>query len=384
MIPLAIPNLCGREGEYLQECIKSEMVSSVGPFVGQLEEALAKACGAAGAVATASGTTALQSAMATLGIGRDDLVISPSFTFIASSNAISHTGASPWLFDVDDRSWTIDPALVAERLEKDCRRDADGTVRHIATGRRVAALLPVFTLGAPADMDALAAVAEAYGLPLIVDAAAALGALYKGKPLGATGAVFACLSFNGNKTITTGGGGAIIGNDLALLKRAKHLTTTARVGLHYDHDEIGYNFRMTNVQAAIGCAQMENLEFFLRRKREIEAIYRAALVDNDRLRPFPELPGCRSTFWFSGVQITDFDEQKMLGLIALLRNAGIDARLFWKPVHLQKPYKNAQQTGMSVSERIWPQVLVLPCSTQLDEKTQSFVIDAVKTALRAI
>ena len=227
MIPLAVPNLGGNEARYLQECVETNFVSSVGPFVDRFEAMVAEASGASHAVATSSGTTGLHAALTALGVGRDDLVVLPSFTFIASANAISHCGATPWLLDVCGDSWTLDVAQLARVLETQAER-RDGDLVHRESGRRVAALMPVYTLGLPAEMEPLVRVAMRHGLPVVADAAAALGARYRGRAVGALGADLSVFSFNGNKTVTAGGGGVVVGEDEALCARVRHLTTTAR------------------------------------------------------------------------------------------------------------------------------------------------------------
>ena len=239
MIPLAVPNLTGREAEYLQQCIETTFVSSVGPFVNLFEEKVAEAAGASLAVATSAGTTGLHVALEAVGVGRDDLVVLPSFTFIASANAIAYCGASPWLFDVTEESWTLDPELLAKQLSAETHREK-GCLIHNATGRRVAAVMPVYTLGMPADMDSIVQIAKDYNLPVIADGAAALGATYKGHPSGKLGADLTVYSFNGNKTITAGGGGAVAGEDTELLKLVRHLSNTAKVGEAYHHDRVGF------------------------------------------------------------------------------------------------------------------------------------------------
>lgn len=381
MIPLAVPNLAGREAEYLQECITSTFVSTVGPFVTRFEELVAQASGSKFAVATSAGTTALHAALLSVGVRRDDLVVAPAFTFIASVAAIAHCGAVPWLFDVSPDSWTIDVDLVATTLRKETTREADGTLRHMISGRRVAAILPVFTLGVVADMDAIRDVAQAHNLPIVADAAAALGAEYKGRPTGELGADFTMFSFNGNKTVTAGGGGAIVTNDQAAAKLFRHLTTTARVGADYDHDMVGFNYRMTNLQAAVGCAQMENLQKFVDRKRQIAKTYSDAFRDISRLKPFPD-PHCgRSGRWFSGVVVMGMSTEDLAGLRARLRSKGIDARPFWKPAHLQSPYADVPRTDLQVTGRIWTNILTLPCSTNLTQADQTYVIENVRHEL---
>lgn len=377
MIPLCVPNLAGREAEYLQECVTSTFVSSVGPFVTRFEKMVAEASGAVEAVATSAGTTALHAGLVALGVQHGDLVICPSLTFIASANAISHTGATPWLFDVDPATWTLDPVLVASTLASETERRGSDLV-HKSTGRRVSAMLPVFTLGIPCDMDPLLAVAREYGLPVAVDAAAALGATYNGKACGALGADLSMISFNGNKTVTCGGGGAIVGSDPAILKKVRHLTTTARVGADYDHDMVGYNYRMTNVQAALGCAQMENLDMFVAAKRRIAATYAEAFAPFADFEQFPDPEWAESACWFSGFVIRgDAGAERSAALRAHLRKRDVDARPFWRPMHQQAPYIAAPRTDMTVCEGLWERIVTLPCSTHLTAEDQTHICNAV-------
>jgi dTDP-4-amino-4,6-dideoxygalactose transaminase len=338
---------------------------------------IAQAAGTPGAVATSAGTTALHAALLTVGVRPGDLVICPALTFIASANAIAHCGATPWLFDVDSTSWTIDPVLLADELA--ANTELRGAERfHIPTGRRVSAIVPVFTLGTPADMDAIVPVAHEAGLAIVVDAAAALGATYKGRPSGDLGADLTMYSFNGNKTVTAGGGGAIVSSDIEKLKAFRHLTTTARVGAEYDHDVVGYNYRMTNLQAAVGVAQMEQLETFLAAKRRIARRYNRAFGDIPGFKAFPEPNWADGAAWFSGFFFDTTDGDRASGdLRASLREAGIDARPFWKPMHMQAPYRDAPRTALPLSEYLWNRIITLPCSSHLTEQDQETVISAV-------
>ncbi|MBF0629084.1 MAG: DegT/DnrJ/EryC1/StrS family aminotransferase [Magnetococcales bacterium] len=385
-IPLAVPDLTGNEARYLQECITSTFVSSVGPFVDRFEAMVALASGARGAVAVSSGTCGLHAALVAVGVESGDLVIVPSLTFIASANAVAHCGALPWLLDVDPATWNLDPEWLRHTLERETVVGADGQVRHRASGRRVAAVMPVFTLGLPADMGAIVAVVRARGrIAVVVDGAAALGASHLGQPVAALGAELTVFSFNGNKTVTCGGGGAVVGQDPALVARVRHLTTTARLGAGYDHDQVGFNYRMTNLQAAVGCAQMERLAEFLAAKRRIRATYDQAFADlADRVAPFPDPGESVGTCWFSGfVHQGAADPVEVERLRNRLQAEGIDARPFWKPIHLQKPYRNAPQTLQPVSERLWWRVVTLPCATGLPPEDQQRVIFAARQALQA-
>lgn len=383
MIPLCVPNISGNEGKYLAECVSSTFVSTIGPFVTRFEKMVADAAGTHHAVATSSGTTALHAALIAVGVQRDDLVICPSLTFIASANAISHAGATPWLFDIDPASWTLDPRLLARELGERTE-PRDGMLFHIKTGRRVSAVVPVFTLGIPADMDAIVAIAHEYGLKVVVDGAAALGALYKGKPTGVLGADLTMYSFNGNKTTTAGGGGAVAGDDEAMLAHFRHLTTTGRVGADYDHDVVAFNYRMTNLQAAVGCAQMERLDEFVAAKRHIAARYDDAFRRLNGIGRFPDPEWATSPAWFSGFAFHGNGVgEKSRELRARLREANIDARPFWKPMHDQKPYAFAPRTAMPVTDALWPGVITLPCSTHLTEAEQDKVIETVLAWFRA-
>jgi perosamine synthetase len=380
VIPLAVPNLAGNEAAYLQECITSTFVSTVGPFVGRLEELVAAAAGSTGAVAVSTGTAGLHLALRVVGVGPGDLVVMPALTFIASANAVAYCGASPWLFDVAPDALTIDPEQVAEAFDRDVTGGPDGPV-HGPTGRRIAAFLPVHTLGHPADVDPLVAVADRHGIPVVADAAAALGARYRGRPVGRTGAAISVFSFNGNKTVTAGGGGALVADDEALLARARHLSTTARVGADYDHDEVGFNYRMTNVQAAVGCAQLEQLDAFVAAKRRIQATYTERFADLPDLEPLPEAPWADSARWFAGFSLTGWDADRVASLRAGLREDGIDARPFWKPMHLQRPYADAPREPLPVTEGVWQRIVNLPCSTGITDEELEHVVAAVRSRI---
>jgi perosamine synthetase len=377
MIPLAIPDVSGNEAAYLQECIDSTFVSSVGPFVGRFETMVVKASDAAGAVAVSAGTTGLHLALHTLGVRPGDLVAMPSLTFIASANAIAHCGAMPWLFDVDPNSWTIDVEQLAAVFRRELKPGPDGPV-HRPSQMQLAAIMPVHTLGHPADMDPIVALGEEFGVPVVADAAAALGARYRQRPIGATGAAATVFSFNGNKTVTAGGGGAIVSDDEGFLQHARHLSTTARIGVEYDHDEVGFNYRMTNLQAAVGCAQMERLDRFVQRKRHCQAVYRDAVHDLDGVEAFPEAPWAVSACWFSGVLSRRGDRGEAADLRAALRADGIDARPFWKPMHLQRPYASAPVEAQSVTDELWSRIVTLPCSTSITDAELDQVVSAVR------
>lgn len=374
MIHLAEPNLTGNERKYLNECIDTTFVSSVGAFVTRFEEDVVKATEADYGTAVSSGTAGLHMALKSVGVERDELVCIPSFTFIATANAVAHCGAEPWLIDIAEDSWTMDPAVLEQEL-RDKTVIKDGQVYHKASGKRVAAIMPVYTLGMPADMDEIKRIAAEYQLPVIADAAAAIGAKYKGSNIGKIADV-TVFSFNGNKTITCGGGGALVSAKQDIIEKARHLATTARCGIEYDHDMVGYNYRMTNIQAAVGCAQLERVDEFVARKRYIRDYYEKHLNEIKDISFFPEADWAESACWFSGLVLSDKYEVKKV--CELLKEKGIEARTFWKPVHWQKPYINAEKSEMKVADSIWEHILTLPSSTGITEEQLAYAVSAIK------
>ena len=378
MIPLAVPNLSGREAEYLQQCIESTFVSSVGPFVAKFEEVVAEASGSLYCVATSAGTTGLHVALEAIGVEQNDLVILPSFTFIASANAIAYCGASPWLFDVSEESWTLDPTLLASQLASETEQKGDSLI-HKATGRKIAAIMPVYTLGMPADMDEIIKIAKGFGLPVVADGAAALGATYKNKPSGRLGPDLTVYSFNGNKVVTAGGGGAVVGEDEKLLGIVRHLSTTAKVGEAYHHDRIGFNYRMTNIAAAVGCAQLERLVEFVGKKKKIQEAYNNELKGLLGVQIFPQPDWAEGTCWLSGIAMPTVESAESLR--GQLKENKIEARPFWKPIHLQPMFLNSPATAQHVSSDIWNRIVTLPCSTGLEESEQEMVIETIKKTL---
>ena len=364
----------------MQECVESNFVSSVGPFVDRFEEDVMKASGALGAVATTSGTAGLVLALKALGVRQGDLVILPSYTFVASANAIAHCGAIPWLFDVEARSWTLDSDQVKECLELQTERREKELI-HLKSGRRVGAIMPVYTFGTPANMDAFKIISEEYYLPLVADAAAALGASYRERNLGKL-ADLTVFSFNGNKTITSGGGGMVVGIEKGLLQRIRHLSTQARLGSHYDHDEVGFNYRMTNLQAAVGCAQLERLDEFVSAKRSIAKKYNQAFMGIPGVGIFPQVSYAESACWFSGITINKPILKGVNSVCQQMRENGIEGRTFWKPIHLQAPYSDSPYTSLEVTESFWSKILTLPCSTNLTDGEQGKVIDVVSNLLK--
>jgi perosamine synthetase len=382
-IPLSVPEIAGNEWLYVKDCLDSGWVSSVGAFVERFEAEFAARLGAAHAVATVNGTAALHVALRAVGLRPEDEVLVPSFTFIAPANAVRYAGAWPVFVDAEPDTWQMDPARVVHFLERQCQRVGD-ELRNRATGRRIGAVLPVHVLGHPVDLAPILAVAERYGLPVIEDAAESLGARYRGQPVGRLGRI-ACFSFNGNKLMTTGGGGMLVTDDPSLAEQAHYLTTTAKDdAVEGVHGTVGYNYRLTNIQAAMGCAQLERLEALVRAKRRIAARYREALADLPGVQAMPEADWAESAFWLYSIRL----DEEIAGLDSRalrdrLARAGIETRPFWQPLHLSPAHSGAPCLGGAVAERLHREILSLPCSCGLTEVEQDRVVAALGEALGA-
>ncbi len=381
LIPLCVPEIGGVERRYVEECLATGWVSSVGAFVDRFEQDFAARLGAAHAVATVNGTAALHAALLVAGVEPGDEVLVSTLSFIAPANAIRYAGAHPVFVDAEPATWQMDTGRLAAFLERDCA-PGDGGLRNRATGRRVAAILPVHLLGHPVDLDPILALAGRHGLPLVEDACESLGATYKGRAVGRDGRL-ACFSFNGNKLITTGGGGMILTDDQALAARARYLTTTAKddpaEGIH---GAVGYNYRLTNLQAAMGCAQLERLGELLAAKRRIAAAYGEGLAGLPGVTAMPEAPWTESAFWLYTIRIDPAAaRQDRDALRAHLRRAGIETRAFWQPLHLSPAHAGAACLGGAVAETLQREMLSLPCSCGLTESDQARVIAAIREAL---
>ncbi len=361
MIPLAIPDLRGREIELLTQCVEDNWVSSAGPFVTSFEERMAALTGCRDAVALVNGTAALHLSLLSAGVTPGARVIVPDFTFIATANAVCQANAQPQFVDVSPESWTLDPALVAEILDR--------------PDHGVAAVIAVHALGHPADMDALAALCRTHDLPLIEDAAGAIGALYKGRPVGGLGDA-GTFSFNGNKTVTAGGGGMIVTDRADWATQARHLSTQARTSDAYTHDSLAFNYRMTNVNAAIGLAQLERLDAMVAAKQAIAARYDAALADRGDIALMPRLDWAVHNCWLYSVRCRD--RSAAADLQRHLNAAGIGARLFWQAMSSQPPLSGAPTVLRGVSEGLSGTMVSLPCSSNLGEDAQEQVIAALE------
>lgn len=365
--PLALhePWFQGREKEYVAECIASGWVSSAGRFVDRFEQDLAQYTGAGHAVALVNGTCALQLALQLVGVRRDDEVLIPSLAFVATANAVAHLGAVPHFVDVEEQTLGLSPDALAVRLSAVGSVSGDTCVNR-ETGRRIAALVPMHTFGHPVRMIQLLEVAALYHLPVVEDAAESLGSTYQGRHTGLWGQL-GVFSFNGNKAVTTGGGGAIVTNEPALAQRAKHLSTTAKQPhpWAYYHDEIGYNFRLPNLNAALGCAQLECLPLFLERKRRLAAAYATALADLDEVCFVREPVDSRSNYWLSTFLLRDSRQSLLETVLQATRQAGWMTRPAWNLLHTLPMYRATPRAGLPVSGSIARGLVSLPSGPQL-------------------
>lgn len=380
-IPLAVPEIRGNEWTYVKDCLDTGWVSSVGAYVERFEQMVAQRVGTKYAVATASGTAALHVALLVAGVKPEDEVLVSTLTFIAPVNAIRYAGAWPVFIDAEPRYWQMDPARVEEFLERDCQW-ANGELRNRRTGRRVSAILPVHILGHPVDMDPILEMARKYDLKVIEDSTEALGATYRGKSPGSIGDI-GCFSFNGNKILTTGGGGMIVTDREDWARKARYLTTQAKDDpIEYIHGEIGFNYRLTNVLAAIGCAQMEQLDSYVAIKRGIAERYESDLRRVPGLEPMQSAPWAESTYWMYTVLVDPskfgMDSRQLLKKLDAQK---IQTRPLWQPIHLSPAHLSNTSGPMPVAEDLAKHALSLPCSVGLTADEQERVIAAVLDAV---
>ena len=364
-VALHEPEFRGSEWKYVKECLDSGWVSSVGKYVDRFEADLAAFTGAGHAVAIVNGTAALHLCLKLAGVDRGDEVLLPTLTFIATANAVSYCGASPHFCDVDDRTLGLDAGKLDSYL-RDTAEVRGAQCFNRDTGARIRAMLPMHAFGHPSDMDALIEVAERYQLVVIEDAAESLGSVYKGRHAGTLGKLGA-LSFNGNKIVTTGGGGAILTNDEALARAARHLSTTARVPHKWSflHDAIGYNYRMPNLNAALGVAQLEELNGFIDRKRALADAYSHAFESVPSVRFFCEPSFARSNYWLNAIILDDESGTDRDELLQALNDDGLMARPAWTLMHRLPMYDACPAMDLSCAERIERRLVNLPSSACL-------------------
>ena len=359
------PEFAGREREYVLETIDSGWVSSVGSYVDRFEQLLAEIVGAERAVATGNGTAALHIALLLGGVQPGDEVLTPALTFIATANAVTYCGAVPHFVDVTDETLGVDPAALDAYLAEIGERRGDVLVNR-RTNRPIRAALPMHTFGHPVDLDALLAVCERHGIALVEDAAESIGSSYKGRHTGTFGRVGA-ISFNGNKTVTTGGGGAVICTDPEMGRRAKHLTTQAKVPnrWEYIHDEIGYNYRLPNINAALGCAQLEQLDGFIADKRRLADRYAAAFADVPGVRLFREPSFARSNYWLNVLLLDEPDMALRDEVLAATNDAGLMTRPVWRLMHRLPMYADNPRMPLPVAEALEARIVNIPSSARL-------------------
>jgi len=379
-IPLCVPVIRGNEWTYVKECLDTNFVSSVGPFVDRFERMVAGYLGASHSVATVSGTSALHVALVVAGVQTDDEVVMSALSFIAPANAARYIGAWPVFMDAEPHYWQMDPDKLLDFLNNECRW-RNHELRNKSTGRRVKAVLPVHILGHPCDMDPILETAHKYELTVIEDATESLGAWYKERKVGCLGDI-ACLSFNGNKIITTGGGGMLITESAHWARRAKYLTTQAKDDpVEYIHHEIGFNYRLTNVQAALGCGQMEKLEDYVAAKRSIASIYIKALPAIPGLTRMTEAPWAVGTFWMYTVLIDSgcfgMDRNELMNCFAKF---GVETRPLWQPLHLSPAHRGCQSYRCDTAANIYRNSLSLPSSVNLSRCDQERVIGIFQKA----
>lgn len=374
MLLLSGPNIAGNEWKYVKECLDTGWVSSVGSYVTKFENMLAEFSGCKYGVATSSGTTALHISLMLAGVKQDDYVIAPNVTFIASINAIRYTGADPILIDVDPNTWQMDLGLLEEFLENETD-EKNGELFYVENGRTIRCIMPVHVLGNICDMDRFMAIAKKYKLKVVEDATESLGSYYKGKHTGGFGEM-GCFSFNGNKIITTGGGGVIVTDNEELAKKAKHLTTQAKSDpFEYVHDEIGYNYRLVNVLAAMGVGQMELLPSFIKRKKEIDAFYRKELtgVGDISFQQVDKDVDCN--MW-----LFTFMTSKQKEVLKLLNDNQMQSRPFWVPMNKLRMFKDdVYYNKEDKSDYIYQRCLSIPCSTNITDIELASVVEKIKS-----
>ena len=359
------PHFAGNEWSYLKQCLDSTFVSSVGKFVDRFEQQLAEYTGARHAVAVMNGTAALQVAMQLAGVQRDDEVLIPALTFVATACAVRYCDAVPHFVDSEQRTLGVDVQALRAYLQGIADIHGGQCVNRV-TGRVIRALVPMHVFGHPMDIEAAVTLARDFHLELIEDAAESLGSTVHGRHTGTFG-LMGTLSFNGNKTVTTGGGGAILFEDPQLARRARHLTTTAKLPHRWEfqHDEVGYNYRMPNLNAALGCAQLEQLDGFVAAKRELYERYRGVFAQVYGVHLLAEPPGCRSNYWLQTLLLDESAAGQRDLILAATNDAGLMTRPVWTLMHRLPPYRAFPRMELSSAEALARRIINIPSSSQL-------------------
>jgi aminotransferase in exopolysaccharide biosynthesis len=354
------PSFTGNEWRYLKECLDSTFVSSVGKFVDRFELDLANFTGAKHAVAVMNGTAALHIALKLAGVQDGDEVLIPALTFVATANAVTYCNATPHFVDSGVRTLGLDASALRDYLAS-CTEQRAGQCVNRQTGRVIRALVPMHTFGHPVDMEGVLALAHDFNLALVEDAAESLGSAYHGQHTGTFG-LLGTLSFNGNKTITTGGGGAILTNDATLARHAKHLTTTAKLphAWEYRHDEIGYNYRMPNLNAALGCAQLERLPTMLAAKRALFQRYQAAFAAVQGVTLMTEPEQCQSNYWLQTLQLDNDDGNLRDAILTATNEAGFMTRPAWSLMHKLQHFRACPRSPLPIAESLERRLINIP------------------------
>ena len=362
-IPLHEPHMGDLEREYVSSCVESTFVSSVGEYVDQFENEIAEYTGAKRAIAVVNGTAALHISLLLAEVQKDDEVLVPGLTFAATANAVAYAGAVPHFVDSEEETLGICPIALDAYLSEFCKVRDQGCLNK-KTGRKISAMVPVHIFGHPCKIEELIEVARKYKVKVVEDAAESLGSFYKGRHTGTFG-MLGTVSFNGNKIITTGGGGAILTNDDDLANQAKHLTTTAKVPhrWEYVHDQVGYNYRMPNLNAAFGCAQFKRLPEFLESKRKLFEVYEENLSGINGIRLLQAPPQCTSNYWLQTILLEGTEQRD--DVLAAFNEAGYMSRPVWTGLHKLKPFETCPRMEMKVTDMLEKRIINLPSSAFL-------------------
>ncbi len=372
-IPLSVPNISGNEWQYVKDCLDTGWISSVGSYVNQFEDMVAKFVGSKYGISVVNGTASLHTCLILSDVRPGDYVIMNNITFVATANAVKYAGAEPILIDADPDLWQMDLNLLEDFLDTQCYVESN-ELRLKKDHRRIPVIMPVHVQGNIFDFDRFNSIISKYPIVIIEDSTESLGSTYKGKYGGSFG-TFGNMSFNGNKIISTGGGGVLLTDDEILAKRAKHITTTAKTDpMQYLHDEVGYNYRLVNILAAVGVAQMEQLPSFLNRKKEIASIYKAELSGIGDIKFQSILPEVEWNGWLFTIQT---DKQAML--LENLNKAGVQCRPFWAPMNILPMYKDCiYHQSNNECDKILKTCLSIPCSTNLTDDDVDVVVQNIK------
>lgn len=364
------PTFAGNEWLYVKECLDTTFVSSVGKFVDRFEDDLAAYTAAKHAVAVVNGTAALHIALQLAGVKANDEVLVPSLTFVATANAARYCGATPHFVDSESATLGIATAKLRDYLQTHTKQHS-GQCVNISTGQVIRAMVPMHTFGHPVDVDGLLAVAHDFKITLVEDAAESLGSTYNGHHTGTFG-LMGTLSFNGNKTITTGGGGAILTNDANIARRAKHLTTTAKMphAWEFVHNEVGFNYRLPNLNAALGCAQLEQLPDKLVAKRALFKHYQAAFAHIEGAKLIAEPDQCRSNYWLQTIMLNADQEHQRDAILQATNQAGLMTRPVWRLLHQLMPFANCPRMDLAIAEQLARRLINIPSSSHLLSKVE--------------